>query len=180
MAVAAAGGGVAITGYVRSRGDGGKAVGHSALLRATSRGGTLRTFNLDATIEDTLDPHLTQMGPVQNMHAAVFSKLLQYADEEAGTIVPDLCDGMPEQPDQLTYVIRLRSGVKFHSTPVSLLSHPSAAGRTLDATDVKYSIERQMSVSSPQHRRFFRAANWSAIDSITAAQRHESGLQSGA
>lgn len=168
VAVAAAGGAAAVTGYVRSRGDGGKAAGDSALLRATSRGGTLRTFNLDATIEDTLDPHLTQMGPVQNMHAAVFSKLLQYADEEAGTIVPDLCEGMPEQPDQLTYVIRLRSGVKFHSTPVSLLSHPGAAGRTLDATDVKYSIERQMSVSSPQYRRFFRAANWSAIDSIEA------------
>ena len=172
VAVAAAGGGAAITGYVRSRGGGGKASGQPALLKATSRGGTLRTFNLDATIEDTLDPHLTQMGPVQSMHSAVFSKLLQYEDEQAGKMVPDLCDGMPEQPDQLTYLIRLRQGATFHDTPVSRLAHPTAAGRALVADDVAYSIQRQMNASSPQYHRFFRAANWSAIDTISVQDRH--------
>ncbi len=171
VAVAAAGGGAAIAGYVRSRGGDGHAATEPALLRATSRGGTLRTFNLDATIEDTLDPHLTQMGPVQNMHAAVFSKLLQYEDEAAGTIVPDLCSAMPEQPDQLTYIIRLRGDATFHDTPVSRLAHPSAAGRVLDADDASYSFERQMNASSPQRRRFFRASNWSAIDTISVQDK---------
>lgn len=166
VAVAAAGGGAAIAGYVRSRGSDTRAATEPVLLPVSSRGGILRTFSLDATIEDTLDPHLTQMGPAQNMHSAVFSKLLQYEDEHAGTIVPDLCDGMPEQPDPLTYVIRLRPGVTFHDTPVSRLAHPGAAGRTLDASDVQYSIERQMNPASPQQKRFFRASNWSAIDSI--------------
>ena len=57
------------------------------------------------------------MGPVANMHSAVFSKLLRYDDERAGTIAPDLAAAMPEQPDQTTYIIRLREGVTFHDTP---------------------------------------------------------------
>ena len=167
MAAAAAGGAAAITGYVRSRG------GHDAtadvrpsLLPVGSRGGTLRVFNFDAMQPDTLDPHRTQMGPVVDMHSAVFSKLLQYEDERAGTIVPDLCDGMPEQPDRMTYVIKLRDGVQFHDTPAFRLVHPTFAGRTLDADDVKASIERQAVGSGPQAPRFYRADHWSAIDRI--------------
>ncbi|MHB8516033.1 MAG: ABC transporter substrate-binding protein [Dehalococcoidia bacterium] len=170
MAAATAGGAAALFGYVRGR------TGHRAtsarsaptLLSVGSRGGVLRAYNFDATIEDTLDPHLTQMGPVVNMHSAVFSKLLQYDDERAGAIVPDLCERMPEQPDRLTYLIRLRPGVRFHDTLRIRYAHPTTAGRPLDATDVKYSIERQMNASSPQRRRFFRADEWSAIDKIEA------------
>ena len=58
----------------------------------------------NAMVPDTLDPHVTQAGPIVNVHSAIFSKLLQYDDERAGTIVPDLADGMPEQPDALTYI----------------------------------------------------------------------------
>ncbi len=168
MAAAAAGGAAAVVGYVRGRG-GQRApatTAASSLLPVRSRGGVLRAYNFDAMVPDTLDPHLTQMGPVVNMHSAVFSKLLQYDDERAGTIVPDLCEAMPEQPDRLTYIIRLRPGITFHDTLRIRYVHPTAAGRALDATDVKYSIERQMDVNSPQRRRFFRADEWGVIDTI--------------
>jgi ABC-type transport system substrate-binding protein len=133
-----------------------------------ARGGTLRVYNFDATAYDSLDPHLTQMGPVANMHSTVFSKLLRYDDEVAGTIVPDLAEAMPEQPDGTTYIIRLRDGAKFHDTPRLRAAYPNTAGRVLTADDVKYSIERQMNKNSPQGRLFFRRSDWDVIDKIEA------------
>src|SRR6476659_6317168 len=115
---------------------------------AGSRGGILRVFNFDGMVPDSFDPHLTMSGPIANVHSAIFSKLLQYDDERAGTIVPDLADGMPEQPDALTYIVRLRDDVRFHDTPVFRGAHPKTAGRALEAADVKGSIERQMASGS--------------------------------
>ena len=57
---------------------------------------------------------------------------------------------MPEQPDKLTYILKLRKGVKFHDTPAFRLAHPAAAGRTVDAGDVTYSIQRQLNADSPK------------------------------
>lgn len=131
-----------------------------------ARGGVLRLYNFDAVPPDTLDPHQTLLGPIVNMHSAVFSKVLRYDDERNGTIVPDLAGGMPEQPDRTTYIIRLRSGVRFHDALKYRLSHPQTAGRELQAADVKYSIERQINRNSPQARRFFRSGDWTAIDRI--------------
>ncbi|HWO73238.1 MAG TPA: hypothetical protein VNN21_06740, partial [Dehalococcoidia bacterium] len=82
-----------------------------------SRGGIFRAFNFDALALDTFDPHQTQFGPLYNMHSAVFSKVLKYDDEVQQTMSPDLADGMPEQVDELTYVIRLRRTARFHDTP---------------------------------------------------------------
>jgi ABC-type transport system substrate-binding protein len=132
-----------------------------------TRGGVLRVYNFDAMPYDSLDPHLTQMGPVANTHSAVFSKLLRYDDERAGTIAPGLAAAMPEQPDQTTYIIRLREGVTFHDTPKFRTAYPKTAGRALTADDVTYSIERQFNKNSPQAHHFFRQGNWSVIDKIT-------------
>ncbi len=104
----------------------------AALAPVSTRGGILRAYNFDAMAHDALDPHLTLMGPIGNMHSAVFSRILRYDDERAGTLAPDLADGMPEQPDQLTYVIRLREGVKFHDAPKYRIAYPKTAGRELD------------------------------------------------
>jgi peptide/nickel transport system substrate-binding protein len=134
------------------------------LAPAASRGGILRVINFDAMIADSLDPHLTMMGPIANMHSAVFSRVLRYDDEATGTLAPDLADGMPEQPDRQTYIIRLRQGVRFHDAPKYRLAYPKTAGRELTADDVKYSIERQAAAGSPQARNFYRAGNWNAID----------------
>ncbi|TAK62993.1 MAG: ABC transporter substrate-binding protein [Dehalococcoidia bacterium] len=142
------------------------------LAPVTSRGGIMRVLNFDAMITDSLDPHQTMMGPIANMHSAVFSRVLRYADEAAGTLAPDLADGMPEQPDQQTYVIRLRPNVRFHDAPKYRLAYPKTAGRELTADDVQYSIERQADPSSPQARSFYRAGNWSAIDRIDVQDSH--------
>jgi ABC-type transport system substrate-binding protein len=128
----------------------------------------LRAFNFNAQVQDALDPHLTQYGPVANMHSAVFSKLLRYDDEVTGTIAPDLAEALPEQPDALTYIFKLRDGVRFHNTPRALAAFPLAANRALEASDVKYSFERQMNGNSPQAARFFRSGLWNVIDRIEA------------
>jgi len=142
------------------------------LAPVASRGGIMRVLNFDAMVTDSLDPHQTMMGPIANMHSAVFSRVLRYDDEAAGTLAPDLADGMPEQPDQQTYIIRLRQGVRFHDTPKYRFVYPKTAGRELTADDVKYSIERQADPSSPQARNFYRQGNWSAIDRIDVQDSH--------
>lgn len=142
------------------------------LLPASTRGGTLRVYNFDAGTYDSLDPHLTQMGTVANMHSAVFSKLLRYDDEVAGTIAPDLASAMPEQPDAQTYIIRLRDGASFHDTPKLRTAYPHAAGRPLTADDVKYSIERQVNKNSARGRHFFRRSDWDVIEKVEASDPH--------
>jgi peptide/nickel transport system substrate-binding protein len=144
----------------------------SLLAPVAARGGVLRVLNFDAMITDTLDPHQTMMGPIANLHSAVFSRVLRYAGEAAGTLAPDLAEAMPEQPDERTYVIRLRQGVRFHDAPKYRLAYPMTAGRELVADDVKYSIERQASSSSPQARSFYRASNWTPIERIDVHDSH--------
>jgi peptide/nickel transport system substrate-binding protein len=132
----------------------------------TSRGGVLRAYNFDAMVPDMLDPHLTQIGPIANVHSAIFSKLYKYDDERAGVVSGDVADGMPEQPDETTYIIRLRDGVRFHDAEHFRFLYPQVTGRNLQAADVVYSIQRQMNRNSVKWNRFFRRHNWSVIDSI--------------
>jgi len=131
-----------------------------------SRGGIYRSFTFDALALDTYDPHQTQFGPMYSMHSAVFSKVLQYDDDVNQIISPDLADGMPEQPDKLTYVIKVRKGVKFHDNDRARQNFPAVAGRELTAEDVKYSIERQINDSSPQKALYYRSGQWKSIDKI--------------
>ncbi|HXK33590.1 MAG TPA: ABC transporter substrate-binding protein [Dehalococcoidia bacterium] len=142
-----------------------------AITRARSLGGRLRVYNFDALPPDSLDPHLTQFGPIANVHAAVYSRLLRY-DVASGTLAPDLADGMPEQPDETTYVVRIRQGVRFHDSARTRYVLGDRAGRELTADDVRYSIARQMEGGSPQSKRFFRRGQWSVIDSIEARDRY--------
>jgi peptide/nickel transport system substrate-binding protein len=148
--------------------SGGKPAVAPSLAAAGARGGMLRAYNFNAIVHDSLDPHLTQMGIVANLHSAVFSRVLRYQDERAGTIAPDLAESMPEQPDQTTYIIRLRDGVTFHDAPNYRAAYPNTAGRVLTAADVKYSIERQLNKNSPSTRHFYRQGNWSSVDRIEA------------
>ena len=167
-ATLAAASAAAVVGCARKRspGAGPSRRAEQPLLPVTTRGGVLRAYDFDALAADSLDPHLTQMGPVANVHAAVFSRILRYDDERAGTLVPDLAAAMPEQPDATTYVITLRDGVKFHDTPKFRAAFPQVAGRNLTADDVKYSIERQTNKNSPQAHRFFHRSGCDVIDKI--------------
>jgi len=137
-----------------------------------TRGGWARKFEFDAMPLDTRDPHQTQFGPMYNTHSAVFSKVLNYEDEVQGTIFPDLSadpdggPGMPEQPDDLTYIIRVRPAAKFHDTPQIQKDFPQVAGRNVTAEDIKYSIERQVNPDSPQRALYYRRALWESVDKI--------------
>lgn len=144
---------------------------------AAYRGGTLHLPGYEAFVSDTLDPHQTEFGPVYSSHSAVFSKVLRYEDIERGEIVPDLAEAMPETPDPLTYIIRLRRGVRFHQ-PSAVLGRSASAeeravgGRELTAEDVKYSFERQMNEDSPRRALFRRAHHYQTIDSIEVVDSH--------
>ncbi|KPJ49226.1 MAG: hypothetical protein AMJ38_03745 [Dehalococcoidia bacterium DG_22] len=143
----------------------------SAYEPAAHRGGTLHLPGYEAFVSDTLDPHQTEFGPVYSSHSAVFSKVLRYEDIERGVIVADLAQALPETPDPLTYVIRIRPGVRFHQPSAVFGGSASAeekavGGRQLTAEDVKYSFERQMNKESPRRALFRRAHQYETIDSI--------------
>ncbi|MGB6837183.1 MAG: ABC transporter substrate-binding protein [Dehalococcoidia bacterium] len=137
-----------------------------------TRGGHFRTFEYDAMALDTFDPYQTQFGPLYNTHGSIFSKVLQYDDEVEQVMSPDLCagpdggPGMPEQPDEQTYIIRIRPNVFFHDTPQIRENYPQVAGRQLTAEDVKYSIERQVNPDSPQSALYYRRYHWETVDKI--------------
>ena len=137
-----------------------------ALEPAKTRGGVQRWFGFEAMPLDTFDPHQTQFGPTASMHSAIFSKVLKYWDAYHGVIEPDLAEAVPETPDKLTYVIKIRSGVRFHDTEKMRQQFPQVAGRELTAEDVKYSIERQMNKESPRSALYYRRSQWETIDKI--------------
>jgi peptide/nickel transport system substrate-binding protein len=138
----------------------------TAAAGRAKRGGILRAYTFDALSPETFDPHAVAGGPIVSVHSAVFSKLLRYQDEGEGTIAPDLAEALPEQPDELTYVLKIREGVTFHDTPGARAAFPTVAGRQLTPDDVKYSIERQIAETKAPAARFGRAGQLGVIERI--------------
>ena len=121
---------------------------------------TLRYAGLVAE-DGTWDPHKTQAGPVYGQQALVFSRLLSYSDQRAGTIEADLAGEMPEQPDERTLLFRIREGAKWHDRfPTN--------GRAVTSEDVKFSIERQRD-GDPS---FVHKAAWQNIENVEAMEPH--------
>jgi peptide/nickel transport system substrate-binding protein len=103
----------------------------------------------------TWDPHKTQAPAVYGQQALVFSRLLTYANQGEGEIVADLAADLPEQPDERTFVFRLRPGASWHDRyPLD--------GRAVTADDVKFSIERQRDGDAS----FVHKARWQNVESI--------------
>lgn len=152
-------------------GGGGTPQPESTPSSAARRGGILRAYTFGALTPETFDPHQSRGGPIADVHSAVFSRLYRYSDDVAGTIVPDLAKAMPEQPDELTYIIPLREGVTFHDTPGVRTAFPTVAGRPLDSEDVRQSIERQLNLNSPRSSRFLRAGQLSVIERVVTPNR---------
>jgi len=152
--------------------------GQSPFTAVGSRGGTYRSFNYDSLVLDTRDPHQTRLGPMMTTQSYIFSKVLNYFDEIQQIMWPDLsCDAqgnpaMPEQVDNLTYVIRLRPNARFHDTPKIRQDWPDTAGRPVTAEDVKFSIERQLNPQSPKRALYYRRYQWETIDKIEVADDH--------
>lgn len=152
--------------------------GQPPLTTVGTRGGTNRGFNYDSLVLDTRDPHQTRLGPMYNTQSYIFSKVLNYFDEIEQIMWPDLssdADGnpaMPEQVDDLTYVIRVRPNARFHDTPKIRQDWPDTAGRPVTAEDVKYSIERQLNTESPKSALYYRRYQWETIDNIEVVDDH--------
>ncbi len=108
--------------------------------------------------DQSYDPHKTQAGPFYGHQALIYSRLLNYRDQAAGTIAPDLCQAMPEQPDSQTLIFKLNPNARWHE--VAPLN-----GRAVTAEDVKYSAIRQLSGDTS----FVRKAQWAVVDTIEAS-----------
>lgn len=130
---------------------------HGPTATATPLAPTLRYAGL-VTDDGVTDPHKTQAGPFAGQQALVFSRLLVYGSQADGTIVNDLAAGLPEQPDERTYIFKVRPGARWHDRfPLN--------GRAVTAEDIKYSIERQRDGDSS----FVRKARYQNIESVEAA-----------
>lgn len=104
------------------------------------------------------DPHRTQVGTVHGQQAFVYSRLLAFEDQAAGTLTPDLAVAMPEQPDELTYIFQVHPAARWHDVePVN--------GRPVTADDVVQSFNRQRQGDKSV---FVRQARWLNISSIEA------------
>jgi peptide/nickel transport system substrate-binding protein len=184
---AAAGVGAAGLAVVGCGGGGGKeegpapeeaAPGQPPLTTVVTRGGVSHGFQYDSLVLDTRDPHQTRLGPMYNVQSRVFSKILNYFDEIQQIMWPDLssdADGnpaMPEQVDDLTYVVRLRPTARYHDTPQIRKDWPDTAGRAVVAEDVKYSIERQLNTNSPKRALYYRRYQWETVDKIEIIDDH--------
>jgi peptide/nickel transport system substrate-binding protein len=107
-----------------------------ALAQAPKRGGTLSLRLWDPP---HFDPQLTVSYKTHILYSFTHSRLVKH--RTGPSVVPgtfpiegDLAESWT-QPNELTYVFKLRKGVKWHSkSPVN--------GRELTAEDVLYSIER--------------------------------------
>jgi peptide/nickel transport system substrate-binding protein len=152
--------------------------GQPPLTTVGSRGGTYRGFNYDSLVLDTRDPHQTRLGPMYNIQSYIFSKVLNYFDEIQQIMWPDLSSdaqgnpAMPEQVDNLTYIIRLRPNARFHDTPKIRQDWPDTAGRPVTAEDVKFSIERQLNSQSPKRALYYRRYQWETIDKMEVVDDH--------
>jgi peptide/nickel transport system substrate-binding protein len=124
---------------------------------SAKRGGTFHV--LSTSDPPNLDPHtnvsltLFVQGP-----AVAYSKLLQYKADRSvklGEYVPtgDLAESW-EQPDETTYVFKLRPSAKWHNiAPVN--------GRPVVAEDIRYSYERQVALKT-------NAPNLAAVSKVEA------------
>ena len=84
---------------------------------------------------DTWDPHRSRYRYAQNIHSLVYSRILQPTDPHTGELQADLC-GLPEMPDQSTYVFTLDPRATFWD-------QPPTDGRPVGVDDIRLNIERQ-------------------------------------
>lgn len=76
----------------------------------------------------SLDPHQGKETPAVQVTCQIFDTLVQ-VNPETGELEPQIAESW-EQTDELTYVFKIREGVKFHD------------GSELTTADVKFSLDR--------------------------------------
>ncbi len=129
--------------------------------QSSREGGTLR-FAAAFSSDDRFDPHSTTSPALHGQQALIYSRLLTYASQADGELAPDLAMGLPEQPDELTYVFHLDPEARWHDVePVN--------GREVNAIDVLLSIERQRSGRAQD---FPRQNRWEQVTDLEAPDNH--------
>ena len=112
------------------------ALGMPATGQEPQRGGALRVgLQGDFT---TLDPHMSTSAEDRDLYYQLYTPLVGL--DANLRIVPELAESW-EQPDSLTYIFRLRRGVKFHD------------GTDLTAEVVKWNVERMLDPATGSIRR---------------------------
>ncbi|MBM1632866.1 ABC transporter substrate-binding protein [Sulfitobacter mediterraneus] len=97
-----------------------------------------------------LDPTSAAAGAIDSvLYSNVFEGLTRFMGD--GSVVPGLAESWEISDDGLTYTFKLRSGVTFHD------------GTTMDAEDVKFSLDRINAEDSANAQK----ALYSAISSVT-------------
>merc|ERR1712023_138165 len=103
-----------------------------------------------------LDPTSAAAGAIDSvLYANVFEGLTRFT--ETGEVVPGLAESWEISDDGLTYTFRLRDGVTFHD------------GTTMDAEDVKFSLDRARGEDSlnAQKALFEGIAEVTVVDPLT-------------
>lgn len=112
-------------------------------------GGSL-TFQISSP-PPSLDPYTQTSFVASYNHGLSYSKLFRF---KAGTpdvapadnsMEPDLAQAMPEQPDQLTFVIKLKPNAKFHNVP-------PVNGRAVTSKDIAYAYDRYKNYEKSVHK----------------------------
>jgi len=100
-------------------------------------GGTL-TIGLNGEI-DTIDPHKSVTIVAFQVQQQIFESLVRLKPT-LDDVEPELAESW-EQPDDVTYIFKLRQGVKFHN------------GKEFKAEDVKYTFDRVMDDATGSSRK---------------------------
>ena len=124
---------------------------HGALAQSPKRGGTISLRLWDPP---HFDPHLTISYKTNILYTFTHSRLLKY---KAGpgvqpgtfTLEGDLAESW-SQPNETTYIFKLRKGVRWHAKP-------PVNGRELTADDVKYTFDRFVNEKGNAYRNMMAA-----------------------
>ncbi len=100
-----------------------------------------------------LDPHTVSSTSSIRIFRQIYDTLIDVDTEM--NFIPSLAESW-EQPDDLTYIFKLREGVKFHN------------GREMTAEDVKYSFERVLNPDTAAIGKSY----YDSIDSIEAVDTY--------
>jgi peptide/nickel transport system substrate-binding protein len=134
----------------------------TAAARQPKRGGTFRWGS--STLFDHLDPHQTTSAAAFGFAVGVcWSRLLKFKirDVELPAFIPvgDLAESW-EQPDDVTYVFKLRRNAKWQNVA-------PANGRAVTADDILYSYARQRTQGFPNSSILAAVARAEAVDPYT-------------
>ncbi|MGH7326275.1 MAG: ABC transporter substrate-binding protein [Candidatus Rokuibacteriota bacterium] len=134
----------------------------AAAAQTPRRGGVLQVRQHVPPVH--FDPHQTTAFPTMMALSYCMSRLVKVkagADVVPGTqpVEPDLAESW-SQPNDTTYVFKLRRGVRWHPKP-------PVNGRELTAEDVKYTYERFLTIKGNGNR-----ALLDAVEKIEALDKH--------